>query len=141
MEALLATLTEEERRAAEALAHRAGSSETTERAEDADRADRAEEAPPPPSSGIAAPTQAAQIAVDTAYAQLGDPYVWAADGADSFDCSGLTMYAYAAAGISLPHSSRMQSTMGVYVPRDQLQPGDLVFYYSPGSHRHLHRQQ
>ncbi|MBA2554177.1 MAG: C40 family peptidase [Geodermatophilaceae bacterium] len=131
VEALLATLTEQERQAAAALAH----GPTTAAAPDrADRASRNDTAPPAPSSPIVAPTEAAQIAVDTAYAQLGDPYVWAADGPDSFDCSGLTMYSYAAAGISLPHSSRMQSTMGVYVPRDQLQPGDLVFYYSPVSH-------
>jgi cell wall-associated NlpC family hydrolase len=83
---------------------------------------------------IVANSAAAQIAVDTAMAQRGAPYVWAADGPDSFDCSGLTQYAYAAAGISLPHSSRMQSQMGQQVSRDQLQPGDLVFFYSPVSH-------
>lgn len=83
---------------------------------------------------VAAPTGAAQVAVDTALAQLGDPYVWAGAGPNVFDCSGLTQYAYAAAGVSLPHSSSMQSTYGSYVPRDQLQPGDLVFYYSPVGH-------
>ncbi len=129
VEALLATLTEQERQVA--LASHGPSTDSDERSDEPERADRSERTP---SSPISAPTQAAQIAVDTAYAQLGDPYVWAADGPDSFDCSGLTMYSYAAAGISLPHSSRMQSTMGVYVPRDQLQPGDLVFYYSPVSH-------
>jgi len=84
--------------------------------------------------GVAAPTAAAQIAVDTALAQLGDPYVWAGAGPDAFDCSGLTQYAYAAAGISLPHSSQMQSTMGTPVARADLQPGDLVFFYSPVGH-------
>jgi len=54
--------------------------------------------------------------------------------ADAFDCSGLTQYAYAAAGVALPHSSSMQSQMGVPVSRDQLQPVDLVFFYSPVSH-------
>src|SRR3954447_17165696 len=82
----------------------------------------------------AASTAAAQIAVDTALAQLGDPYVWAGAGPNSFDCSGLTQYAYKAAGVSLPHSSRMQSTMGTPVARANLQPGDLVFFYSPVSH-------
>jgi cell wall-associated NlpC family hydrolase len=81
-----------------------------------------------------APTGAAQAAVNTALAQVGDPYVWGAAGPNAFDCSGLTQYAYAAAGISLPHSSSAQSTMGAPVSRDQLQPGDLIFFYSPVSH-------
>ena len=85
-------------------------------------------------SGVIAPSQAAQVAVDTALAQVGDPYVWGAGGPDAFDCSGLTQYAYSAAGVSLPHSSRSQSGMGQAVSRDQLQPGDLLFYYSPTSH-------
>ncbi|MBA2389164.1 MAG: C40 family peptidase [Geodermatophilaceae bacterium] len=140
LEALLATLTEAERQAALALAHTAAVTSTAddgsdERADQPERADRSErEAPSAPPSSVVAPSQAAQIAVDTALAQLGDPYLWAAAGPDSFDCSGLTMYAYAAAGINLPHSSRMQSTTGMTVSRDQLLPGDLLFYYSPVSH-------
>jgi cell wall-associated NlpC family hydrolase len=85
-------------------------------------------------SGVVAPSGAAQKAVDTALAQVGDPYVWGAGGPDAFDCSGLTQYAYSAAGVSLPHSSSSQSRMGTPVSRDQLQPGDLVFFYSPVSH-------
>jgi cell wall-associated NlpC family hydrolase len=85
-------------------------------------------------SGVVAPSAAAQVAVDTALAQVGDPYVWGAGGPDAFDCSGLTQYAYSAAGISLPHSSRMQAGMGSPVSVGQLQPGDLLFYYSPTSH-------
>jgi cell wall-associated NlpC family hydrolase len=81
-----------------------------------------------------APTPAAQVAVDTALAQQGKPYVWGGAGPDSFDCSGLTQYAYAAAGITLPHSSSMQSTLGAPVAYADLQPGDLVFFYSPVSH-------
>jgi cell wall-associated NlpC family hydrolase len=81
-----------------------------------------------------ASTGSVQTALDTAMAQLGDPYVWSAAGPDAFDCSGLTQYAYAAAGIALPHSSRAQSTMGTPVDRADLQPGDLVFFYSPVSH-------
>ncbi len=81
-----------------------------------------------------APNAAAQVAVDTALAQAGDRYVWAAGGPDAFDCSGLTQYAYAAAGVSLPHSSRMQSQMGTAVSVGDLQPGDLLFFYSPVSH-------
>jgi cell wall-associated NlpC family hydrolase len=83
---------------------------------------------------VTASSDAAQVAVDTALAQLGDPYVWGAGGPNAFDCSGLTQYAYAAAGISLPHSSLTQSRMGTAVSRGDLQPGDLVFFYSPVSH-------
>jgi cell wall-associated NlpC family hydrolase len=85
-------------------------------------------------SGAGAPSSAAQVAVDTALAQVGDRYVWGAGGPDAFDCSGLTQYAYSAAGVSLPHSSRMQSQMGSPVSVGNLQPGDLLFYYSPTSH-------
>jgi cell wall-associated NlpC family hydrolase len=85
-------------------------------------------------SGVIAASAAAQAAVDTALAQVGDPYVWGAGGPDAFDCSGLTQYAYSAAGVSLPHSSRSQSQMGAPVAVSDLQPGDLLFYYSPTSH-------
>ncbi|TFV89446.1 NlpC/P60 family protein [Blastococcus sp. CT_GayMR16] len=85
-------------------------------------------------SGVIAPSAAAQQAVDTALAQVGDPYVWGAGGPNAFDCSGLTQYAYSAAGVSLPHSSSSQSQMGMAVSRSELQPGDLVFFYSPVSH-------
>ena len=76
----------------------------------------------------------AKVAVQTALDQIGDPYVYGAAGPDSFDCSGLMMYAWAAAGVSLPHSSSVQSTMGTPVSISSLMPGDLVFYYSPVSH-------
>lgn len=69
-----------------------------------------------------------------ARAQLGDAYVYGAAGPDAWDCSGLTMAAWAEGGVALPHSSRIQATMGTAVPFDQLQPGDLLFYYSPISH-------
>lgn len=86
----------------------------------------------PPSNPPA--SSKAQIAVRTAEAQIGKPYVWAAAGPDSFDCSGLTMYAWAAAGVSLPHSSSLQYDVGTHVSESELQPGDLVFYYSPIHH-------
>jgi cell wall-associated NlpC family hydrolase len=82
----------------------------------------------------AAPNAAAQVIVDTAMAQRGDAYVWAGSGPDVFDCSGLTQFAAAAAGVQLPHSSRMQSTIGTPVARGELQPGDLVFFYNPVGH-------
>ena len=99
---------------------------------DGTRASRTERAAP--SGPVVANSQAAQIAVDTALAQRGKPYVWGAGGPGSYDCSGLTQYAFRAAGISLPHSSRNQSGMGQAVSRDQLQAGDLVFFYRPVSH-------
>jgi cell wall-associated NlpC family hydrolase len=87
-----------------------------------------------PTGPVVASSQAAQVAVDTALAQRGKPYVWAAAGPGSFDCSGLMQYAYKAAGVSLPHSSLAQSTMGKPVAKSALQPGDLVFFYTPVSH-------
>ncbi|MCF6744990.1 NlpC/P60 family protein [Blastococcus sp. KM273128] len=80
------------------------------------------------------PGSASATAIETALAQVGDPYVWGASGPDGFDCSGLTSYAYAAAGVSLPRASRSQATVGRQVSRAELQPGDLVFFYDPISH-------
>ena len=73
-----------------------------------------------------------------AYAQLGKPYQWGATGPGAFDCSGLTMMAWAQAGVSLPHSSRAQIGIGRQVTRAELQPGDLIFRYSPISHVSLY---
>ena len=83
---------------------------------------------------VAAPTHAAQVAVDTALAQLGKPYVWGGTGPGGYDCSGLTYSAYQAAGVSIPRTSRAQSTAGVHVDRAHLQPGDLIFFYEPVGH-------
>ena len=66
--------------------------------------------------------------VGVAMAQLGKPYSWGTAGPDTFDCSGLVVYSYAAMGVSLPHSSYALWNEGVYVSRDQLEPGDLVFF-------------
>jgi len=76
----------------------------------------------------------AAAAVQYAMAQVGNAYVYGAAGPDAFDCSGLTMMAWAQAGVSLPHSSSAQYGMGPHISESQLQPGDLVFYYSPISH-------
>lgn len=73
-------------------------------------------------------------AVKYALAQVGKSYVYGAAGPNAFDCSGLTMMAWAQAGVSLPHSSGAQMGSGARVAESQLQPGDLVFYYSPVSH-------
>jgi cell wall-associated NlpC family hydrolase len=59
---------------------------------------------------------------------LGVPYVWGGASPSGFDCSGLTMYAYAQVGISLPHFTGAQWTAGPHVSSDQLAPGDLVFF-------------
>jgi cell wall-associated NlpC family hydrolase len=82
----------------------------------------------------AAASSAAQTAVNTALAQVGDRYVYGATGPNSFDCSGLTSFSYKAAGISLPRTSKAQSAFGTPVSKGNLQPGDLVFFYSPVSH-------
>jgi cell wall-associated NlpC family hydrolase len=74
----------------------------------------------------------AGVAVDFAYAQLGKPYVYAAAGPDSYDCSGLTMAAWAAAGVSLSHNAAAQWGEVAHISRGDLQPGDLVFYDSLG---------
>jgi cell wall-associated NlpC family hydrolase len=84
-------------------------------------------------SGVDASGRAA-IAVHYAMAQVGKAYVYGAAGPSAFDCSGLMMRAWGQAGISLPHSSSAQYGVGRHVSSNELQPGDLVFYYSPISH-------
>jgi cell wall-associated NlpC family hydrolase len=95
---------------------------------------RAQAQAKPAPRAVVASSGAAQAAVNTALAQVGDAYVWGAGGPDAFDCSGLMQYAYSAAGVSLPHSSRSQSQMGQAVSVGDLRPGDLLFFYSPTSH-------
>jgi cell wall-associated NlpC family hydrolase len=75
-------------------------------------------APPPTHGGV----------VGVAMSYLGTPYVWGGGSPGGFDCSGLVAYAFSQIGVSLPHSSYAQYSMGVPVSRDQLQPGDLVFF-------------
>ncbi|MFC5952354.1 NlpC/P60 family protein, partial [Pseudonocardia lutea] len=73
-------------------------------------------------------------ALRAAATKLGRPYVWGASGPGSFDCSGLTSWAFKQAGITLPRSSSAQARVGTPVSWSEMQPGDLVFYYSPVSH-------
>jgi cell wall-associated NlpC family hydrolase len=80
------------------------------------------------------PAAQARTAVAAAYRPLGAPYVWAADGPATFDCSGLTAFVWAAADVTLPHSSQAQFTVGRHVQRSELAPGDLVFFGSPIHH-------
>ena len=90
------------------------------------------------SSTVAHPEPAsnrgAQAAVDAALSQLGKPYQWGASGPDSYDCSGLTMWAWAHGGVSLPHNSGAQYAATARVDRDDLEPGDLLFFGSPIHH-------
>jgi len=83
---------------------------------------------PPPLSSAAA------RAVAAAESRVGDWYQWGAAGPSTFDCSGLVMWAYAQAGISLPHFSGSQYADTVHIPMSDLQPGDLVFFANPGEH-------
>jgi cell wall-associated NlpC family hydrolase len=73
-------------------------------------------------------------ALAAAQTRLGMPYQWGATGPNAFDCSGLTSWAFQQVGITLPRTSAAQSTFGTAVSKDDLQPGDLVFFYSPVSH-------
>jgi len=76
----------------------------------------------------------AGLAIKFAFKQIGDKYVFGADGMIYWDCSGLTMRAYQTAGVSLPHSSAAQSRMGKSIPFSQKKPGDLMFFVRPVSH-------
>ena len=83
--------------------------------------------PPPPGHG-------ASGAVQAALSRVGDWYQWGAAGPNTFDCSGLVMWAYAQVGVSLPHYSGGQYADTTHIPMSDLQPGDLVFPSDPGQH-------
>ena len=112
------------------------------RAQQAQQAQQALQAPVAsfgvtPSSAEATPVAAAPSShyggvVGIAMQYLGTPYVWGGASPGGFDCSGLVVYAYAQVGVSLPHSSYALYGAGVPVSYDQLQPGDLVFFYGLG---------
>jgi cell wall-associated NlpC family hydrolase len=127
-QAILDGLEEDERQRLEEEA----AARERERQESEDTPDRSDTTEEPvadvPASGKGA------IAVEFAMAQLGEPYLWGGNGPDAWDCSGLTVAAWAEAGVSLPRSSGSQISVGTRVSKSQLQPGDLVFYYSPISH-------
>ena len=82
----------------------------------------------PQADTVVAPPSTHGGAAGVAMSQLGTPYAWGGASPGGFDCSGLVMWAYAQVGVSLPHSSYAQYGAGVPVSRDQLQPGDLVFF-------------
>ena len=89
--------------------------------------------PPPPSTDPPAPASGVARALAFARSQIGDPYVWGAAGPSSWDCSGLTMGAWRAGGISLPHYSVAQYAQSTPISRSSLRPGDLVFWGSSSS--------
>lgn len=90
--------------------------------------------PSPPAPVVGNPTGAASVAVNAAMGQIGTPYVWGGSSPGGFDCSGLTSWAYRQAGISLPRVAAAQFSAFPRVSRDQLQPGDLVYFGSSIHH-------
>jgi cell wall-associated NlpC family hydrolase len=101
---------------------------------------KAAAAPKAGGGGAAAPADLSGIsstgmkALEMAKTKLGKPYVWGADGPNAFDCSGLMKWAFEQVGKELPRSSSAQSEVGQDVSKSDLQPGDVVFFYSPVSH-------
>jgi cell wall-associated NlpC family hydrolase len=85
---------------------------------------------------IPAPSSGAGAAIAYARAQVGKPYIYAGTGPDGYDCSGLTMMAWAQGGVSMSHGSQSQYLSFPHVPISDLQPGDLVFFGSSGPSNH-----
>jgi cell wall-associated NlpC family hydrolase len=123
---LLSELKAEERERLAALA--------AERQEEAAAASRSTSPSPSTSPTVSSGSGRGGTAVAYARAQIGDAYVYGASGPDAFDCSGLTMAAWASAGVGLPHSAAAQYGVTSRVDINSLIPGDLVFFYSPISH-------
>lgn len=108
--------------------------QTPEAAERASRSTRTQPTPTETPPAAVPVSGRAGVAVATARAQVGKPYVWGATGPGTFDCSGLTGYSWRAAGVTLPRTSRQQYAAGMKVSRSALQPGDLVYFGSPIYH-------
>jgi hypothetical protein len=81
-----------------------------------------------PKGSIPAPLSTTAVALTWAFSELGKPYVWAATGPDTFDCSGLTQFVWREAGVSIPRVAAAQDAWSVPVPLSDLLPGDLVFF-------------
>lgn len=100
-----------------------------------DRTSRSGRADMPDLAGAGAPASGrAAAAIAAARSAVGKPYVWGANGPTGFDCSGLTQWSYAQAGVGLPRTSQAQAGAGQRVPLGQAQPGDLVAYRDDASH-------
>lgn len=93
--------------------------------------------PSTPTAPVHASGNVVQTAIAVAKSELGKPYVWGAAGPNTFDCSGLTMYAYAKAGVSLAHYTGDQWKEGRHVSESQMIPGDLIFFNTDSSHSHV----
>jgi cell wall-associated NlpC family hydrolase len=93
-------------------------------------------APVPPSPAPPTDGSKAGGAISAALSKVGSGYVWGAAGPNTFDCSGLVMWAYAQVGVRLPHYSGAQYSMTTRISAAQLQPGDLVFW-GPGGSEHV----
>ncbi|WP_051266132.1 C40 family peptidase [Nakamurella lactea] len=149
MKKLYNQLTEQEREAALREQQQAAEAQAAQTQADTARADRnrattpgttdqgsagaaSDSAPAAPAPAPAA-SGAAATAVAAALSKVGAPYVFGAAGPSAFDCSGLTSWAWAQAGVSIPRTSSGQAGL-TYVPLDQLRPGDLITYYSPVHH-------
>lgn len=105
-----------------------------EAAKKAAAAKQAQQAGSTTTTSSAANSSIADKAIAFARDQIGEPYVWGATGPGSWDCSGLTQAAYRAAGVTLPRTTGEQVNVGTRVSQSDMEPGDLVFFYSDHSH-------
>ncbi|MFI9105281.1 NlpC/P60 family protein [Streptomyces fildesensis] len=106
-----------------------------QRAAIADQDSRASRSNERPNLGdVPAPSQRAAAALAAAKTRIGMPYSWSATGPSSFDCSGLTMWSYAQAGVNIPRMSQDQANYGTHLSMSQLAPGDLVIFFGDRHH-------
>ncbi|MFI6939344.1 NlpC/P60 family protein [Streptomyces sp. NPDC050418] len=122
------------KQAAEAEAKRKAAEEAAKEEAAKEEEEAAEKPADPPASEDDSYAAKAEKVISFARSQIGKPYVWGAAGPDSYDCSGLTQKAWAAAGIELPRTTWDQVKVGTTVSVDNAKPGDLVFFYDDISH-------
>ncbi|WP_031516388.1 C40 family peptidase [Streptomyces sp. NRRL F-5123] len=123
-----------EKQQAEEAARKAAAIAKQEQAKKEAAAKQAQQTGSTTSKSSAANTSIADKAIAFARNQIGEPYVWGATGPSSWDCSGLTQAAYKAAGVTLPRTTGEQVNVGTRVSQSDMEPGDLVFFYSDHSH-------